>query len=282
MPSAKRLRSFVYLNDDVVSDYLAQLEGAILEGPYTETDTSTGAKEGGGKLRLHVADVGGQMSRSQSSETLRTLRETPAARFARLHDTLEGEQMIQHLDGFDLEIYDQIEIGEIVEIRGIGRLPRWERIARAASDFAGLFDIMRLTGQDPLEDPKTRVGFEGLNALAAKKDQEGTALLLTPRNAPEFTILAKLEASRLTRKEDLEAEVTILAKVQRILQKGETFDVFRLLPEVNDIVQTMEHQNRAARRTTKRQSGKKSSDPSPLDEQVKYPALVVQPIAVYL
>lgn len=144
MPSVKRLRSFVYLNDDVVNDYLSQLEGAITEGPYTSTDTSAGSKGGSGKIGLSVAGIGGQVNTSQTSETQRTLRETPAARFARLYDILDAESMIQHLDGFDLDIYTQIEVGEIVEIRGIGRLPHWERLAKAASEFAGLIDLMRL------------------------------------------------------------------------------------------------------------------------------------------
>ncbi len=41
------LRSFLYLNEDIVDDYLSQLEGGIIEGPYTTKDTTSKGKEGG-------------------------------------------------------------------------------------------------------------------------------------------------------------------------------------------------------------------------------------------
>jgi len=124
------LRSFLYLDENIVDDYLAQFEGGLVEGPYTSKDTTTGVKGGGANIKIGIAAGNASASSTSSSEISQTIRETPVAKFTRLYDFLSKDEIIQPLSGFDLAIYGQIEPGEIVEVRGNAKLPQWEHLSK--------------------------------------------------------------------------------------------------------------------------------------------------------
>jgi len=273
------LRSFLYLDENIVDDYLSQLEGGILEGPYTTKDTTTGSKEGGGGLKIGVLEGSGKGASSLSSEVAQTIRETPVAKFSRLYKLLEKEEAIQPLNGFDLDVYNQIELGEIVEVRGNAKLPQWEHLTKAISDLSSLIEIMKAVGQDPFADNDGSQAYQGFSELIAKKAQEDIELIIAPIGSPKFKFVAKLDTARiLRRKEELETEVTILGKVRRKLSERETIDIFRIAPRLNQL----ENLNRTQSRSIGKGKNKVPSTDTPLDEVIKYPAMQLQAIAAYL
>ncbi len=273
------LRSFLYLDENIVDDYLSQLEGGILEGPYTTTDTTTGSKEGSGGLKIGVLEGSGKGASSSSSVVAQTIRETPVTKFTRLYTLLENEGAIQPLNGFDLDVYNQIQLGEIVEVRGNAKLPQWEHLTKAMSDLSSLIEIMKAVGQDPFVDNDDSQAYQGFSELITKKAQEDTELIIAPIGSPQFKFVAKLDTARiLRRKEELETEVTILGKVRRKLSERETIDIFRIAPRLNQL----ENLNRVQRRSMGKGKNKLPSTDTPLDEVIKYPAMQLQAIAVYL
>src|SRR6266567_64450 len=190
------LRSFLYLDENIVDDYLAQFEGGVLEGPYSTQDTTTGVKGGGAGIKAWVAEGNANVSSSSSSVVSQTIRETPVAKFTRLYDLLKIEDLIQPLNGFDAAVYGQIEPGEIVEVRGDAKLPQWEHLTKVISDFSGLIEVMKAVGQDPLVDDDSNQAYQGFSALIAKKAQEDTELIIAPLGSPKFKFVTKLVTSR--------------------------------------------------------------------------------------
>ncbi len=272
------LHSFLYLDDNMVDDYLSQLEGMLLDSSYTAKTTTSSGKEGGIGLNIpSIIQGNAKASDSSLSEVERKVLETPTVKFTRLYNLLAEQNMIQALNGFDENIYNQIQSGEIVEIQGEARLPQWEDLSKALAEISNLAEVMKAVGQDPWADPDANQAFQGFTSLAAKKNQEDTVVIITPFGSPQFKFVARLDATRLKRrKDDLKAEVTILGKVHRRLVKGETIDVFRLMPELSSL--------QSLNRAQKRQANKKAtnaSTQSPLDEVIKYPAMQLQPIAIY-
>ena len=85
--SKRILRSFLYLDENIVDDYLSQFEGGILEGPYTTTDTTSGSKEGSGGVNLGPLQGAGKGALSSSSETTQIFRETPIAKLRKSKQT---------------------------------------------------------------------------------------------------------------------------------------------------------------------------------------------------
>src|SRR6266851_5254140 len=165
------LRSFLYLDDNIVDDYLSQLEGGI-------------------GLNIPIVTGTGKAASTSSSEVQQTIRETPVAKFTRLYELLERDEMIQSLNGFDLEVYNQIQPGEIVEVRGDAKLPQWEHLTKVISDFSGLIEVMKAVGQDPLADNDANQAYQGFSALIAKKVQEEIELIIAPIGSPHFKFVA--------------------------------------------------------------------------------------------
>ena len=171
-----------------------------------------------------------------------------------------------------------IELGEIVEVRGNGKLPQWEHLTKAVSDFSGLIELMKAIGQDPLADQETNQAYVGISTLIEKKAQEDTELIIAPIGSPNFKFVTKLDTIRiLRRKDELETEVTVLGIVRRKLAERETIDIFRVAPRLNQL----ENLNRAQRRGVNKSKAKMPSTDTPLDEVIKYPAMQIQPIAIF-
>lgn len=283
MPKQKLiLRNFLYLDETTVDQFLSQLENGLIDGPMTVKDTNSKEASGSAGANLYAFRGQGQITSDASSETERTIRFTPESKFSHLYNLLRDNEYIQPLTGFDEATYQQIEVGEVVEVRGNGRLPQWENLKRTISDMSGLLEIMQLAGQDPFEDENARLGYEAVTRLSSMQGQESTLVMVTPLNAPKFTIAARLDPDGVMRKkEDLEAEITLLGKVQRVLRPGDLpLQVFRLLPELSTLMNSPEG-NRAARRASGKRKGSASDTSSPWDEIIKYPAIQVQPIAIY-
>jgi hypothetical protein len=268
----------LYLDENIVDDYLAQFEGGVLEGPYTAQDTTTGVKGGGAAIKAWVAEGNANISSTSSSVVSQTIRETPVAKFTRLYDLLAKDDLIQPLNGFDLEVYEQIEPGEIVEVRGNAKLPQWEHLSKTISGFSDLIDLMKALGQDPLADSNASEAYQGFSALIAKKVQEGVELIIAPIGSPQFKFVANLNRAKITRQiDELEAELIVLGKVRRKLAERETIDIVRLAPRLD----SLEKLNRAQRRSMDKGRAKMPSTDSPLDEVIKYPAMQILPIAIY-
>ncbi len=195
-------------------------------------------------------------------------------KFVRLYGKLTEQKMVQQLVSLDQSVYNDIQPGQIIEIRGKARLSLWEERADTITAIAGFSDWWKsVTGRDPWNAPDARQAYQGMTSLAAKKTED-IIIIVTPFNSPRFQFVAKLDARQVKcQKEELKTEVTLLGMVQRRLAVGETIDVFRLIPEIG----SLENLNRAQRRNVK----KNSPTVSPVDEIIKYPAVNIYPFAIY-
>jgi hypothetical protein len=280
---------FLYRDDETIDDFLSQVEGGIVEGAYSEKDVTTSGKEGGLSLTLLGTGIGasGKGNRATSIEIERQIRDNPQAKFARLYklltdeDLLDEEDRLWVLNGFDMKVYEEIGVGKIIEVRGVGALPQWEHFKQSMADLQGTIGLMKAIGQDPTTDPENQTLLNQLTQLAAISSDENTILSVTPIGAPNIKIVAKLEGTKLhgRPKSALETEVTILGKVQRRLQKTEKIELFRLLPNMKGFEQLIK-----AGQPKKGPRGRieRPNTESPIDEYIKYPAVEVLPVAIYL
>src|SRR5688572_29598659 len=101
-----RLRRFLYLNESLTDEFLAQLEGGLYS---EESQTVTDTKERGGSLGGRVGPLEGKASKGSAGEetTERTIRQVAEGAFTRLAEHLEEQGALQPLDAFDEDIWDQ-------------------------------------------------------------------------------------------------------------------------------------------------------------------------------
>jgi hypothetical protein len=200
-------------------------------------------------------------------------------KFVSLYSALVQEDMLQQLVSLNQGVYDEIQPGQILELRGKARISQWEEMSNTLASLTELNETVKFaTGQDMLQNAfksvEDRQAYKGMSSLVEQRKLQDTIIIIRPLNVEKFQFVANLDSKCLIdKKEDLKTEITIIGMVQRKLAVSETIDVFRLLPDAS----IFEDMNRENRRKAKRNLNQKS----PVDEIIKYPAVNIYPIAIY-
>lgn len=180
------------------------------------------------------------------------------------------------LSGFDRDIYDTVQVGEIVEVRGSSHLPKWEHFVSAYSSISQWLPIMKALGHATISELDSQMIDSVMSNLANKKEHDDAVLTVEPTGAPKFPFVARLKLSNIRLGRDrLEGQVTMVGKIQRRLDRGQKIEVFRLAN-----IEGLEAFLRSQQKNGPR--GKiQRSQLSDLDEIVSYPAFEVTPIAIF-
>jgi hypothetical protein len=270
------LREFLYRRDDLVSQFLEQIEGGVYdEEQITERTQSVSGI--GGSVGARGASVSGERKKQGDREAALTLRQTVASRFNRLHDLLRQEEALQPLEALDDGIWDQLRPNEIVEVGAdLALAPGVAQINNAAAlgAAAPLLDLMRTLPAGMLPEDFDRAQADRMSdqlpMVQRFAEHFATAPVpcaFAPVRSPRYRFFTELSRDNLLVEPGaLEGEATVLAKIQRLIPKGQPETVGGgILPEVT-----------VNRRQRRRQQGDQ-----PLTVRLSYPAAIVTAIGVY-
>jgi hypothetical protein len=275
----KQYRFFMYIDDQMVGQFLEQTEG----GKYGEEHISRQHKTGGslgGSLQAGLAGAHAGASRGASEDTDVVRRPTPASRFARLHDALSADEAIQALDVADDTIWDQIGIGEIVESGVTLEVPAIYRVLAMAGSLSSFLPMLEQLSTvvvsegneqafDEQEMASIKQQLPVVEQAAAMADQSPLPLEAHLASDPRYSFFQQLKRDCMTVPiDELDGEARMLVKVQRKIVKGHPQSVQLLVPGAPAT-------NRAERR-------KQDSHTDP-DSAItlRYPAAVVTPLALW-
>ena len=262
------LRNFLFLNTSTVNDYLSTLEGSVTDSPIDQTEVKKSEKSGKAGYQIIEGSAGSETS----TETKQRLAITDAARFQRLYELLEKQNLIQPLDAFDTEIWNQLQRGELLEIQANIRLPDSFKLTQTIEDLSPFLDIMKAFDQDPLADPKTRAAFEGMRAIGKLIDKQNAPLVFEATATPGYQFATHLPIQHLRCElADLQGEAVVFGKVQRILKKGERLEVFSLVSALTESMKMQKQRSKAIKEITDKN----------VIEMIKGPAIILIPVAVY-
>jgi hypothetical protein len=270
------LREFLYRRDDLVLQFLEQLEGGgYEEEQVTERTQSTSGV--GGSIGARGASVSGEHKKQGEREAAYTFRQSPASRFNRLHRILQDEDAIQPLAALDDGIWDQLRSNEVLEIEAhLALAPGVAEISAAGAlgAVAPLLDLVRMLPGTMLPDDFDRAEADKISnqlplmeRIAEHFASAPVPCTFTPVGSPRYKFFTELLREHLVvNTSDLEGEATILVKIQRLIPKGK--------PEtVGTGIIGNASLNRQQRRS-------QDSD-QPLTVRLSYPASVVTAIGVY-
>lgn len=276
-PDAKALalpiREFVYFDREKVEDFVsALLAGLPVE--RTEGSASKPLQVDGG---IGYAGTGIRFKKGSRELTREELiRETDASLFQTLHSILEKRGVIKKVDGFDTQTWEQLKAGQFIEIESDVEL----------SALESLFDIIRNLepwlerfASEQSQSPKWREFFEYLHMLDKQRDTY--AICAIPSGAPSggFTFVASLSKVKMrAAKEELVNKYFVFGRVQRKLDKNETFELTSLMPrgiqlpgqQLRDLVKGFEDMPSLLGRA-----------PTMNDLRVSYPAVILTPVAIF-
>ncbi len=264
------LRDFIYLNTPVLESYLAQLAGySVDEQSYSVSHKDVKEAKAG------VQVVGGSVSTESANETQSKRLLTPPAKFQSLVDILQQENQLKTLDLVDDEVWSELVRGDMVEMQVILGVPEFIGQLESIGDVRPLMDLVKNFGiAEVTSDQETAVG--GVNAMHGLLKGKPIPLIGKSAGSPNYKVFGDLARDFLkTGVPDLAGEATVLGKIQRIVPKGKSEEVFSLVSAVSGSANL----SRQQRQILKSKKGKKP--PASDREIVRGPALALSILAVY-
>ena len=261
------LRNFLYLDTDTVSSYLSMLEGYV-ETEVDETESKEGriSAEGG----IPILKGGGETRTAPSRS--RKLAVTNEALFQRLYGLLDSQDIagIPHITSVDDGSWMALR-GNVVELQARLRLPTVFQAMNAVEAIKPFMELSQLFGEDLQLDTDTNHAMQGVLAVGEATKEKPVPVFLQPIYARRDAFFGNLSRRYLRcAVADLIGEVTVLAKITRIVPKGASEEVFTLLPEMQNLLDV----NRTARRRAR-------SRKNDVTEVLKGPAAMLHVVAVY-
>lgn len=258
------LRNFLYLDERLTSQYLAQLEGGIYEH---EDQSVTDRRNRGGEAGAKAGPFSAKGATGSAAEetSSRTMRQTPEGNYRRLERLLEDENAVQWLDAFDDDIWASLTRGEALRVESVVKVPSLYRYSEMAAGFQPVMDLMQAFGETV--DDETQEAVSGIAQIGeALKD---VSVVAHAAGAPRYKFICPLKRSFL--RDDLGAldgECIVVGSLQRLLKSGERYSI------LDDL--GMGGLPRAERRKAERDMKKALPD-----AVITAPAALLTPLAIY-
>lgn len=264
-----KLRNFLYLNENILDDYLSALEGSLPEKIITTEKQTTDKK---GTLGVKMVGLGTEKIVETETQQERTL--TPSAKVQLFMDLLQNEEDVPFYEFLNEEIWKQLSRDEIVEFMGSIRFSKLKEFSAAISQLSNLTTLIESFTDTTIIDDKTQKAVEGIKGLGEYKNGNEIPCVLSFEGQKDYPIIAYLDDSFLkVPQESFVGDVTILCKIQKKINKGSSVELTDFFKSIKELPL-----NRDQRRTM---NTKDLTMPKELSDTIKGPAFVVIPIAIY-
>lgn len=263
------LRNFLYLDTQLVNDYLSSIEGGIYEETIVEKKESIvgGNVEGG----ISILKGAGKKEAMNGSETTRQIKRTDSSNFQRLYNYIEKDDELGYFELITPEVWSEFKRNEIIEGIGSLRFSKMEEmigLVNQLSTFANVIET--ITGQTPINE-EAFDSINGLQALDKTQHDKGIPAVFSFVSSPNYRLISYLNPNYLkVSKEQIIGEINILCKIQRIVGKNEKIELVDFMPGLKNLS-----------RGQRRNFPKNTSAPAELRDTIKGPAAIVIPIAIY-
>lgn len=263
------LRNFLYLDTQLVDDYLSSIEGFLYD---SETVVE---KEIDGRT-FDTKNKSGQQSDKNESilglEVTKKLRLTDSSKFQRLYKLLKNEDAFSYWETVTAQQWDNLKRNDLLEGIVTVRFSNMDGISAWAGRMNQLAGFMEsVTGESLLEGEFTEA-MKGLNGLGQLQQGKGIPCVMSCIDS-DYKFVAYLNPQFLkVSKENMIGELTIFCKVQRKLRNDEKIDLNEIFPSI---------QNSNLSSIFKEFSGDIDIVPPELEDTVNGPAAVIIPIAIY-
>lgn len=269
------LRNFLYLNEQMLNDYLSAIEG-FMATKVIQTTKQTNSKNAG--IGVSAKLINGNLGKKSNNEfeTQMEVQITAASKVQKLIDYLNSEDPIKFYDYVDEDIWKSIQRDEIVEFMGTVRFSKLKEIANAVNELEKLCDVLKdFSDNSSIIDKNTQKTMKGVKQLSEMQNGNEVPCVLSFNSLKEYQVVCYLDKSCFNvQQENFVGDVTVLCKIQKKVEQGQNI-------ELNDIFKSFRELplNREQRRQMPNK--KALTTPKELSDVIKGPAFVVTPIAIY-
>lgn len=211
MTAKLRLRRFLYLDDRLTGQFLAQAGDEVFEEEELTEETES-SRGGGLGLRAGPAQGGAGASKASKTTSSRTVRQTPDGAFTRLAQVLEDGDAVLSIESANQDVWDGLRRGDVLEAECNISVPLLIRIGLFASS-APMAEIAQAFGQQ-VPDEAARV-IQQLGTMISMLKVLPVICELV--GSPKYRFVAPVnpECLRVNNLDDLSGEATVFATVEQ-------------------------------------------------------------------
>jgi hypothetical protein len=264
-------RDFLYLDRDLVINFLAQAEGGITE-QTTETQTTTGKGGFGGKIGAGPVGVSAEKGKESALQTQAVIRQVAASEFDRLYRYLEEDALTIIDHAVDATVVDGIRRKQFLEVDARLQVSGLHQLVGLLSTMGAIAPLIEQFSDDEF-DKETLAGIQTVSSLTG--DNKSLALIATVPGAANLKVGLELSPSAILT-DSWDTEASVLLKVQRVIKGSDRYLVGDPFGGLLKMIPPKERDKLA-----------KSFDPDELaqlgvtDIEIAAPAIVGTPIAIY-
>lgn len=265
------LRRFLYLNRGAVDEFLAQIEGGVIDGRVGVRSRRSRAF----RLNLGWRNVGAGGERQGTAEQEEARAVTDASKFQRLYELLRSRGALQFFDELPEDAFKELPIDIVLQVSGRFRLPKPVELLQkldAAEEYLSLCDLFGTGSTDDNKD--LRLLLPKIRSAVSSLEKEPLPVLFEAVSKLGYRFMSRLGRADLrTSPQDFQGEAVILGKVTSRVLSGQKEEVCSIAPRVTRLISEM---NREQRR--------RGNIAQPPEEAVEYllgPATVLLPIAIW-
>ncbi len=244
------LREFIYLNDDLVEKFLAQIEGSSFD---------------------HVREKVSNGSSDNTLENERILLQTAESKFNRFFRLAEEGSEIKSVEALETssDMDKLVKRGSVIEFHDVGlRTSGLHNLSSSIGDFLSLIEVLG----DNSVDENTKNSMKAFSNVFGE-EKPITLLARIPGDA-EVGVILSIEKKFL--RGVIEGEATVLLKVTKALRKGESYTTNELTAGIEGLMS--ESQKEELMENLKQTEAEKLGLSS---LELEYPGFIATPIAIY-
>lgn len=266
-----KLRSFLYLDTKIVDDYISAIDGYLYEEEEITNSASTTTSKG---VNASIKAISGNLGKDgvQTNEVKKAVKVSDAAKFDKVFDYIEDNEEIKYYEFLTEQDYNDIRRGDFLEILATSRFSKIKTYINVINKVNELCEVMQKHVDTPILDRNTKNTIKGINDLEQYISDKATPCVFE-FDDNEYPVITYLNDEFLKcKQDDFIGEACLFCKVIRKIPEGKIIKLDEIFEDI---------QNLPLNRAQRRNMPKNLNNPREIKDEIKGPAVVVQPIAVY-
>lgn len=269
------LRHFLYLNSDILNEYIAAIDGYIYEDAMQSIE-KVNEREVSGKAGISIISGKAEHADKTTEGRTRKIVYDDAAKFDRVYKYLNQDETdvepLQYYDVLSDDAFTKLRRDNFIEVLVTARFSKMKTFADSVNKIGELAQIVEKFTDSNLLDKKTKSTIDGFMALNDLKSKNEISCVFEFEDG-KYPLVAYLNEKYFKcEQENFVGQAYLLCKILRKIPQGNSVKLDELLDDVKNL-----NLNREQRR----KMPKKMDNPNIIRDVVRGPALIVTPIAVY-
>ena len=268
-----KLRNFLYLNTKVIEDYTATIDG------YTYDEESHAIAKSsedtvGGNAGVAFISGNGTHTGKQEEEVKRSVKISDAAKFDKIYKYLQSDEDdgLKYYEFLSDEIYADLRRDDFLEALVTARFSKMKELTDSVMKIAELATTFETITNQQILDKKATEAVNGFSALSQIKSGKEIACVFEFDDG-KHPLVAYLDENYFRcGQNNFIGQSYLLCKIVRKIPKGQSIKLDEIFDDIKKL---------PLNRTQRRNMPKNMNNPTAIRDEIKGPALVVLPIAIY-